>query len=319
MFQTMTQHPLLNRLPLALICATLFQFSATADAADGATAAPPAATPDETVLADFKPHQLTRLDFDAAMLRIPEGDRMEFRRQMKRISNMLEETLVSRVLATEARSEGLDKIPLIKRRMELAIESVLADARVDAFRMALVVPDLEATARDYYRSNPDKFKRPARAHAAHVLVDATKRSDAEALERANQVRDKLVAGGDFSALAQEYSDDPSAQRNKGDLGFFTAGRMVKEFETAAFTMKVGEISAPVKTRFGYHVIKLLEREEERMRSFEEVRDVLINRFRQEFIDRATAEYIGKIKSDKAIKLNKPAIDALQTHLPPVSN
>ncbi len=79
-------------------------------------------------------------------------------------------------------------------------------------------------------------------------------------------------GVPFENLVAEYSDDPSAANNKGDLGFFTAGRMVKPFEEAAFALReAGDVSETVQTQFGYHVIRLVGKQGERMRSFDEVK------------------------------------------------
>ncbi|RME73865.1 MAG: parvulin peptidyl-prolyl isomerase, partial [Planctomycetota bacterium] len=95
----------------------------------------------------------------------------------------------------------------------------------------------------------------------HILVQfkgaarsRTDRSEQQALARAREVLEKLRAGGDFAALAREYSDDPSAAQNGGDLGAFSRSQMVPEFAEAAFRLKVGEISEPVKSPFGYHII-----------------------------------------------------------------
>lgn len=91
-----------------------------------------------------------------------------------------------------------------------------------------------------------------RIRASHILVST--------LEAANQVLDELKEGNDFEELAKKYSSCPSSE-NGGDLGLFSKGQMVKEFEDAAFSLKIGEISKPVKTQFGYHIIKVTERED----------------------------------------------------------
>lgn len=88
-------------------------------------------------------------------------------------------------------------------------------------------------------------------------------SDAEALALANELRERILAGEDFAALAQAYSDDTGSGANGGDLGWFGRGMMVPTFEEAAFSLPVGEISEPVKTDFGYHLIEVLERDEAR--------------------------------------------------------
>lgn len=96
--------------------------------------------------------------------------------------------------------------------------------------------------------------------ASHILIpvkaDATPADTLAACNQAVDVRNKLLSGLDFGTAAAQYSGDPSARTNKGDLGYFTALQMVYPFENAAYSLKVGEISAPVKTRFGYHLIRV---------------------------------------------------------------
>ncbi|MCB0022069.1 MAG: peptidyl-prolyl cis-trans isomerase [Caldilinea sp.] len=89
------------------------------------------------------------------------------------------------------------------------------------------------------------------------------RDDAETLALAQEIRQRLVDGEDFATLAAEYSDDPGSAANGGDLGWFGKGRMVAPFEEAAFALAVNEISEPVKTDFGYHIIEVLERDDAR--------------------------------------------------------
>ncbi|MFC5591745.1 peptidylprolyl isomerase [Sporosarcina soli] len=98
-------------------------------------------------------------------------------------------------------------------------------------------------------------------HARHILVEDEK--------TAKEVRSKLEEGGDFEELAKEYSTEPAAQDTGGDLGWFGTGRMVPEFEKAAFALKKGEISEPVKSSFGYHVIELLDTREAKVEATDE--------------------------------------------------
>ena len=118
-----------------------------------------------------------------------------------------------------------------------------------------------------YKEAEDSLQVKERVHASHILLE----TENEAIRVAEQLR----RGADFDTLALEKSIDPSAQQNKGDLGFFERGKMVKPFEDAAFALDEGMISTPVKSSFGYHVIKLHKKDKARSLNFEEVRQDLL--------------------------------------------
>jgi parvulin-like peptidyl-prolyl isomerase len=101
-------------------------------------------------------------------------------------------------------------------------------------------------------------------------------TDAEALAKAQEIRRKLAAGGDFAALAAQESDDTGSKDKGGDLNFFKHGQMVPQFDQAAFSLKVGEISEPVKTQFGYHIIKV-----EARKTYEDSKPEIDRRLRSE--------------------------------------
>lgn len=105
----------------------------------------------------------------------------------------------------------------------------------------------------YFEENKESFNEEKQVEASHILVaeEAT----------ANEVKEKLNAGEDFAKLAKEYSTDTSNSENGGDLGFIRKGEMVEPFETAAFSMNIGDISDPVKTDYGYHIIKVTDKKE----------------------------------------------------------
>lgn len=113
----------------------------------------------------------------------------------------------------------------------------------------------------YFEQNKDTFGVQEQVKASHILVDSE--------AKAKEVKDKLAAGGDFAALAKEYSIDTGSSQNGGELGFFPRDTMVKEFETMAFSMQPGTISEPVQTKYGYHIIKVEERIEEKPAVYEE--------------------------------------------------
>lgn len=253
--------------------------------------------------------KITGADLEARLQRIPEENRSEVLGSKARIATLLGDLLVNRTLAKQAREAGLDKNPLFRKELELQEEGFIAMKWLDKQVDALKLPSFDARAKELYRLDEKKYEIPAQVHASHILIDTKNRSKGDALERAKEIRGKLLQGGSFEALAEELSDDPSAKKNRGDLGFFEAARMVVPFSKAAFAMsKPGEISEPVYTQFGYHIIKFHELKPAKMRAFEEVKDEIIldlqSKYRQEY----RQSLINKIKADPSLKLNEKEVD-----------
>jgi foldase protein PrsA len=113
----------------------------------------------------------------------------------------------------------------------------------------------------HFEENKDSYNEPEQVEASHILVENE--------ETANKVKEKLEAGEDFAELAKEYSTDTSNAENGGELGYFSKGTMVEEFEQIAFSMNVGEISDPVKTDYGYHIISVTDKKEAKEANFED--------------------------------------------------
>jgi peptidyl-prolyl cis-trans isomerase D len=139
-------------------------------------------------------------------------------------------------------------------------------------KAALAKPDFMKKAQEYYDANKYQFNVEPQVHAEHILIksDGSPDSNAKALEKITEIRAKALKG-DFAKLAKENSEDVGSKAKGGDLGYFKKGQMVPEFEAAAFSQKVGEIGQPVKTQFGYHLIKVLDRKEGGQKTFEQVK------------------------------------------------
>ncbi len=157
---------------------------------------------------------------------------------------LLDDLILKEVLLQESRRAGVEKDPEVKRQLDELRSQILVQATLKK------VADTEVTdekVKSYYEAHKDEFRQ---VRASHILVETE--------EQAKDAKKRLTDGGDFSALAKELSTDPSAKENGGDLGFFQKDQMVKPFADRAFAMKVDEISEPVKTEFGYHIIKIAE-------------------------------------------------------------
>lgn len=158
---------------------------------------------------------------------------------------------------------------------------LLAD--LSRVRSQITIPETELRAQ--YASARDTYRSPEAVSAQHVLItvdqSATPEQDAAALSEAREVLAKARSGEDFASLVALHSDEPGAAERAGDLGFFSRGRMVAPFEQAAFAMQPGEISEPVRTQFGYHIIKVNDRRAESILPFEDVRTQLESRLIEE--------------------------------------
>ena len=146
-------------------------------------------------------------------------------------------------------------------------EAFREDAKLNLLVRKLAIAEINPTeeeARQYFDDNWFLFAQPEEIETRHILV--------EDQETADEVVALLNGGGDFAELAAEYSIDLSNKDNAGYLGFFSRGTMVQEFEEVAFALEVGEISGPVQTDFGYHIIELLDRKEEVEVKFDDISD-----------------------------------------------
>ncbi|MBU0551367.1 peptidylprolyl isomerase, partial [Myxococcota bacterium] len=168
----------------------------------------------------------------------------------------------------------------------------------------LKVTDEEIKA--YYEKNKKRYEVQEQVKAAHILLklgekEATPEKDAEVLAKINQIRAEAMApNADFGELAKKYSEGPSGPRG-GDLGFFTRGRMVKPFEDAAFSLEVGVISEPIKTRFGYHLIKVFEKKAASARDFEEIKPQIERMMRSKLFRQATRDVVTALEKEAKIE------------------
>ena len=191
-------------------------------------------------------------------------------------------------------SEDIFMQMLISRK--LTVEQMKADARDDMAIGKLIEDEIAAKVavkpeqvQDFYAKNPDQFKQPERVRASHILISFPENADAAAKAqvktKAEAVLKDVKAGKDFAALAKEHSQDPGSAVNGGDLGFFQQGQMVGPFNDAAFSLAPGTTSDLVETQFGYHIIKVAEKQAPKTIPLEEVRpqveQYLQNRNREE--------------------------------------
>lgn len=228
-------------------------------------------------------------DVQAELQRIPVTVREQLLDQPDKLRQLITNIYLSRVLAQEAEAQGLAQTAKVQYALQKAREGVLAQALAESIATA-ATPDTAAAdklAQTIYKAEPERFAIPAQTRARHILIKGT---GAEAHAQAEKLLTELKAGADFEELAKAHSADPGSAAKGGDLGFFPKGRMVKPFEDALDTLqKPGDLSGVVKSDFGYHIIRLEERQPASSKPFEEVREQL------------SAEVIAKAQQDARMK------------------
>ena len=140
---------------------------------------------------------------------------------------------------------------------------------IDALRAKVVVPpsEIERT----YNNNLEQYSTPEQVRASHILLKTEGKDDAAVKAKAEAILKQARAGADFAELAKKYSEDEASQKNGGDLDYFGRGRMVAEFDQAAFALEPGKISDLVKTQYGYHIIKVVDKKAATTRPLADVR------------------------------------------------
>ncbi|MED3726525.1 peptidylprolyl isomerase [Priestia filamentosa] len=146
----------------------------------------------------------------------------------------------------------------------VSLSSLKEDIKKNKEIEELLRPSIKITEKEmkeYFNENKDSFAQAAQVKASHILVDDEK--------TAKEIKEKLDKGEDFATLAKKYSTDTATSESGGELGYFEEGTMTDEFDKKAFSMKKGEISDPVKTDYGYHIIKVEDVKEAKQASYKD--------------------------------------------------
>jgi len=260
----------------------------------------PAETPkqgESSVLAKIGDKAFTEKDLEARLRDLPP----EYQKMLQdpaRRRSYVESLIRVEALARAAREEKIDELEEVKRNIDEVVNNVLAQAY---FRKACPTPpdpalkEMEA----YYRTHREVFQNPETVRARHILIrvpaDAGEDAVARALEKAKMVRKKLDQGESFQKLAEEYSDDPGTKQKGGDLGFFSRDKMVKPFSDAAFSLKKGETSDPVRSPYGFHIIQVEDRRPAEKQDFASAVSRIRGMMSQEQQNKCVNEVYNKLK------------------------
>lgn len=274
------------------ICLAAVLSAATTLGAFAQAASAPAVAP-ETVVATVGGQPITEADLNFAaedlaqdLGRMPAAERRAF---------LLRVLIDMKVMAGAAREAGMDKTELFAQRLNYLEERALRRAY---FADAIAGQVTEAAVRADYDKFVADFQPQEEIHARHILVETKEEADA--------IEAELKGGADFATIAQEKSIDPGSGANGGDLGFFSKGMMVPEFETAAFALaNPGDVSEPVQSQFGWHIIKLEEKRQSQPPAFEQV----ASQVQQQVLMRVFNEKVEELMSGVTIDVTDPELKA----------
>jgi peptidyl-prolyl cis-trans isomerase C len=247
-----------------------------------------AAKSEDTVVANVNGNQIKQSDLDFAASEV--GPTLSQVPVAQRRGMLLQFVIENELMAEEGEKEKLDKAATFQDRLAYHKRRALREAYYDkAVRDG--VSDSEAKA--IYDQKIKELKPQEEIHARHILVASE--------EEAKQVIEHLKKGEDFAAVAKEKSKDANAEG--GDLGWFARGQMVKPFDDTAFSLEVGQISQPVQTQFGWHVIKVEGKRQKPLPTFEEVKDTIMVQLTQQ----KGQQMVRKLRDQAKIEIVDPEL------------
>ena len=255
---------------------------------------------DSPVIAKVDNAVITEDDFINAISRVPEWARSQFtdkEGKMKFLDELIKRELIYQNAKKMRLNKDKDYVAKVEEFKKMTLLSLIINKEVE---QKARVDDAEIKA--FFDENKDKFTVGTQVRASHILVETEK--------EAKDILERIGKGESFAALAKSLSKDKGSAEKGGDLGYFGRGKMVPEFEKAALALKPGEISDPVRTRFGYHIIKLTDIKKGKPADFEQtkesIRKQLIMQKKKELFD----AYVEKLKTESNITKDEDVVAAI---------
>jgi len=262
--------------------ARVARLAAVAIAVTAVFSAPRYALAEDAVVAKIDGQEIKESDLKLAEAEV--GPEIASLPPDKRRRILVEYLIEMQLFADAADGEKLTSGPDFEKRKAYWTTRAKRDAYYESSIKGSIS---DALVRGIYDDKVKMIPREEEVDARHILVETE--------VTANEVYDKVGKGEDFTKLAVEFSQDPGSKADGGKLGYFTKGQMVKEFEDAAFALKKGEVSKPVKSKFGWHVIKVEDRREKPLPTYDEVKDQIVNSMVQQKGQQAATDLRGKAK------------------------
>ena len=248
---------------------------------------PPAAAED-AVVARVNGVEIKQSDLDFAAAEV--GPRLGNYRPEDRKRVLLQFMIENELMATAAEKDSLNKTDTFDARVAYHTRRALRDAFFDASIIGAVE---ESDAKKIYDERIAKMEPQQEIKARHILVVTE--------EEAKDIKARLEKGEDFAELAKAESKDKNAEG--GNLGFFTRGQMLKPFEEAAFALDVGQVSDPVQTSFGWHIIEVEEKRDQKLPGFDEVKEAILS----QLLAQKAQTVVTSLRGDAKIEIIDPEI------------
>ena len=270
--------------------------------------------PDDTPLVVDGPITVDAADLEGYMLRVPETQRAMVRASYERVAGMVDNIFLARSLAAKARAEHLDQGVAVQRRLVQVQDALLADLYLQRLDKEATHIDLAQRAHELYEADQAKYVTPEEVHVEHLLVGLKGRTRDMALQRAQEIDEEAKAGkDDFLTLAAKYSDDPDMKRNGGDLGFSSPGSFVAPVAAAIAKMtKPGEISPPIESYLGFHIVRFVERKKPEAIPFAKVKKKIIEGEKDRLAKKRQDDAIRAIRESKTVVVHSDNVAKLVT-------
>ncbi|MCX7709683.1 MAG: peptidylprolyl isomerase [Clostridia bacterium] len=243
------------------------------------------------VLAVVGNREITRGDVESLLQSLNPQTARQFQSEAG-MKNLVKELVNQELFYLDAVDKGLDQEEDFQAEIERMKAGILKQYAIGKLMKNIAVSENDIA--EYYEAYKSDFITAPSVKASHILVDT--------LEQAEDISSKISGGLTFEEAAKEFSKCPSNARG-GDLGYFTSGQMVPEFEQAAFETEKGQMSAPVKTQFGYHLIKVYDKKDTSSKSIDEVRGQITEQLVAQKQQQVYQSKVDELKGNYAIQLN----------------
>lgn len=229
------------------------------------------------IIAEVGPYKLYKSDLDKIVRNKTEiiqilGTHPELFEYVYK--TLIEEWINISMLALEAKKENLDKNSEIQKRIKEITKRILAEEYIKNHIANIKINDEEL--KEYYEKNKNNYKIPEGVKIKHILIyvpkDADEKTEKQAFEKALKIREKILKGASFEEIVEKYSEDIVSKRKGGDFGIIRKGKNISKMAEEIFKLKTGEISKPLRSLYGYHIVKVVKKIPAKILAYDEVKE-----------------------------------------------